>query len=87
MVMAFAEHLAARGVLVPPALTDDKLLACEVDQETRQSPVERAEAAASFRERPKRFARGEGDPRQRPAASRGRRPISDTSSDRTDQDT
>ena len=31
-VMALAEHLAARGVLVPAALTDDELLTCDVDR-------------------------------------------------------
>ncbi len=49
----------AEGVLVPSALTDDALLACGVDPESRESPVERAEVAASVRERLERIARGE----------------------------
>jgi glycine/serine hydroxymethyltransferase len=56
---ALAESLARRGVIVPSSLTDDELLACEVDQESRQSPTERAEVAAVVRERLERFARGE----------------------------
>lgn len=47
------------SVLVPAALTDDELLACEVDQETRESPMERAEVARAVRDRLERFARGE----------------------------
>jgi hypothetical protein len=54
-----AADLAAEGVLAPRALTDDELLACEVDQESRESPMERAEVARSVRERLERFARGE----------------------------
>ncbi|MBA2458716.1 MAG: hypothetical protein H0V43_07150 [Gemmatimonadales bacterium] len=46
-------------MLVPSALTDDALLACGVDPESRESPVERAEVAASVRERLERIARGE----------------------------
>ena len=33
-----AADLAAEGVLVPSALTDDELLACDVDPESRESP-------------------------------------------------
>ena len=55
----WAAFLAARGVLVPSALTDDELLACDVEQQSRESPMERAEVAASVRERLERFARGE----------------------------
>jgi hypothetical protein len=58
MVMTLAEHLARRGVLVP-SLTDDQLLACDVDQESRQFPTDRAEVAATVRARLERFARGE----------------------------
>ncbi len=54
-----AADLAAEGVLAPSALTDDELLTCEVDQESRESPVERAEVARSVRERLERFARGQ----------------------------
>jgi hypothetical protein len=61
MVMAFAKHLAARGVLAPSALTDDELLACAVEKETGEAPMERAEVAASIRDRLERIARGEAD--------------------------
>jgi hypothetical protein len=40
-----ARWLASHGVLLPSALTDDELLACEVDEESSESPVERAEVA------------------------------------------
>ncbi len=53
-----ATALAAEGILAPGALTDDELLACETDQESREAPMDRAEVAASVRERLKRFARG-----------------------------
>ena len=56
----WAAFLAARGVLVPSALSDDELLACDVEQESKESPVDRAEVAASVRERLERVARGEG---------------------------
>jgi hypothetical protein len=59
---AIAESLARRGVIVPSALTDDELLACEVDKESRESPMERAEVAAAVRERLERIARGEDAP-------------------------
>jgi hypothetical protein len=55
---ALAEGLASRGVIVPSSLTDDELLACEVDQEIRDSPIERAEVAAAVRSRLERIARG-----------------------------
>jgi hypothetical protein len=55
----WAAFLAARGVLAPSALSDDELLACDVEQESRESPMERAEVAASVRERLERIARGE----------------------------
>ena len=54
-----AADLAAEGVLVTRVLTDDQLLACEVDQESREPPLDRAEVAAIVRERLDRFARGE----------------------------
>jgi hypothetical protein len=60
---ALAESLASRGVIVPSSLTDDELLACEVDQESKESPMERAEVAAAVRERLERVARGEDGPR------------------------
>jgi hypothetical protein len=46
-------------VLVPSALTDDELLACEMDQESRENPVDRAEIARAVRDRLELFARGE----------------------------
>jgi hypothetical protein len=46
-------------VLVPSALTDDELLACEMDQESRENPVDRAEIVRTVRDRLERFARGE----------------------------
>jgi hypothetical protein len=46
-------------VLVPSALTDDELLACEMDNESRENPVDRAEIARTVRDRLERFARGE----------------------------
>ena len=55
----WAAFLAARGVLVPSALTDDELLACDVERQSKESPMERAEVAATVRERLERFARGE----------------------------
>ena len=55
----WAVFLAARGVLVPSALSDDELLACDVEQQSKESPMERAEVAASVRERLERIARGE----------------------------
>jgi hypothetical protein len=55
---ALAESLASRGVIVPSSLTDDELLACEVEQESKESPMERAEVAAAVRERLERVARG-----------------------------
>jgi hypothetical protein len=60
---ALAETLAGRGVIVPSSLTDDELLACEVDQDSKESPMERAEVAAAVRERLERIARGEAGPR------------------------
>jgi hypothetical protein len=60
---ALAESLASAGVIVPSSLTDDELLACEVDQESTESPMERAEVAAALRERLERIARGEARPR------------------------
>jgi hypothetical protein len=60
---AVAESLASRGVIVPSSLTDDELLACEVDQRSKESPMERAEVAAVVRERLERVARGESGPR------------------------
>ena len=56
---ALAEGLARRGVIAPSSLTDDELLACEVAQESRESPMERAEVAESVRQRLERIARGE----------------------------
>ena len=47
-------------VLVPSALTDDELLACEMGQESTQNPTDRAEIARSVRDRLERFATGEG---------------------------
>jgi hypothetical protein len=44
---------------LPSSLIDDELVACEVDQESRESPMERAEMVASIRERLARIARGE----------------------------
>jgi hypothetical protein len=55
----WATFLAARGVLVPSTLTDDELLACDVEQESKESPMDRAEVAASIRDRLERIARGE----------------------------
>jgi hypothetical protein len=46
-------------VIVASSLTDDELLARGVDQESRESPMERAEVAAAVRERLERIARGE----------------------------
>jgi len=46
-------------VLVPSALTDDELLGCGLDQESQQTPVDRAEVARAVRVRLERFARGE----------------------------
>ena len=60
---ALAESLASRGVIVPSSLTDDELLACEVDKESKQSPMERAEVAAAVCERLERIAKGEDGPR------------------------
>ena len=40
-----------------------ELLACEVDQESKQSPMERAEVAAAVCERLERIAKGEDGPR------------------------
>ncbi len=57
---ALAATLAGQGVIVPSSLTDDELLACEVEQELRESPLERAEVAAAVRSRLERIARGEG---------------------------
>ncbi len=54
-----ATALATEGIVAPSALTDDELLACKVDQEARASPVERAEVAATVRDRLQRIARGE----------------------------
>jgi hypothetical protein len=54
-----AADLAAEGVLITRALTDDELLACEVDQESRETPLDRGEVAALVRERLERVARGE----------------------------
>ena len=54
-----AATLATEGILAPSALTDDELLACEVAEEIRETPVERAEVAASVRNRLERIARGE----------------------------
>jgi hypothetical protein len=39
--------------------SDDELLACDVEQQGKESPMERAEVAASVRERLERIARGE----------------------------
>ena len=61
---ALAESLASRGVIVPSSLTDDELLACEVDQESRESPMERAEVATAMRERLERIARREAGSRR-----------------------
>jgi hypothetical protein len=44
---------------LPSSLIDDELVACEVDQESREFPMERAEVVASIRERLERIARGE----------------------------
>ena len=55
----WATFLAARGVLVPSTLTDDELLACDVEQESKESPMDRAEVAASIRDRLERIARGD----------------------------
>jgi hypothetical protein len=46
-------------VIVPSALTDDELLACGMDQEMRENPVDRAEIARAVRDRLERFAMGE----------------------------
>lgn len=46
-------------ILVPSALTDDELLACDMDQESRHTPIDRAEVARAVRDRLERFARGE----------------------------
>jgi hypothetical protein len=56
------EYLASHGVLVVGSLTDDELVACEVEPELRKAPVERAEVAASVRERLERYARGRAEP-------------------------
>jgi hypothetical protein len=63
VVKALAESLASRGVNVPTALTDDELLACVVDQESKESPMERAEVAAAVRERLERLAKGDDAPK------------------------
>jgi hypothetical protein len=52
------EYLASQGVLVVSSLTDDELVACDAESELREAPMERAEIAASVRERLERYARG-----------------------------
>jgi hypothetical protein len=37
----------------------DELLACDMDQESRHTPIDRAEVARAVRDRLERFARGE----------------------------
>ena len=54
------EYLASQGVLVVGSLTDDELLACDVGREVRETPMERAEVAASVRGALERIARGNG---------------------------
>jgi hypothetical protein len=56
------KYLASHGVLVVGSLTDDELVACDLDPELREAPMERAEVAASVRERLERYARGIGGP-------------------------
>ena len=46
-------------ILVPSALTEDELIACDVDQESSQPSRDRAEVARAVRDRLERFARGE----------------------------
>jgi hypothetical protein len=41
-------------------LTDDELLACEMDQESKENPIDRGEIARAVRDRLERFAKGEG---------------------------
>jgi hypothetical protein len=60
---AIAESLTSRGVIVPSSLTDDELLACEVDEASKESPMERAEVAAAVRVRLERIAKGEAGSR------------------------
>ena len=47
-------------ILVPSALTEDELIASDVDQESSQPSRDRAEVARAVRDRLERFARGEG---------------------------
>ena len=54
------EYLASQGVLVVGSLTDDELAACGVERELGDVPMERAEIAATVRQRLERFARGDG---------------------------
>lgn len=70
---AAARFLAAQGVLVPSALTDDELISCDMDGERLETPAERAQAAAFVRAQLERIANGEPQPHRVgtiPAASR-----------------
>jgi hypothetical protein len=60
---ALAESLASRGVIVPSRLTDDELLACEVDPTEQGVPSGAAEVAAAVREGLERITTGETGPR------------------------
>ena len=51
------EYLASQGVLVVGSLTDDEVVAWDVD---REPPMQRAEIAAAIRERLEGLARGSG---------------------------